>query len=76
WLENYIITSSQAIIFVSHDEDFLAKTATKVIHLESVKKKTLAQTQVRQVDYQNYSRQRQEAYQKQKQQAQNDRKEF
>ncbi len=29
WLENYIITSPKTILFVSHDEDFLSKTATK-----------------------------------------------
>jgi ATPase subunit of ABC transporter with duplicated ATPase domains len=46
WLENYIITSPKTILFVSHDEDFLSRTATKIIHLESVKKKALAQTKV------------------------------
>ncbi len=53
WLENYIITSPNTILFVSHDEDFLSKTATKIIHLESIKKKTLAQTKVEELDYQD-----------------------
>ena len=76
WLENYIITSPNTILFVSHDEDFLSKTATKIIHLESVKKKTLAQTKVEELDYQDYALRRQQAYQKQVQQARNDQKEF
>lgn len=76
WLENYIITSPQTILFVSHDEDFLGKTATKIIHLESVKKKTLAQTTVQELDYSDYAQQRLQAYQKQVQQARNDQKEF
>ncbi len=74
WLENYIITSPKTILFVSHDEDFLSKTATKIIHLESVKKKTLAQTKVEELDYQDYTLGRQQAYQKQVQQARNDKK--
>lgn len=76
WLENYIITSPKTILFVSHDEDFLSKTATKIIHLESVKKKTLAQTKVEELDYQDYTQKRLQAYQKQVQQARNDQKEF
>ncbi|MGU8075750.1 ATP-binding cassette domain-containing protein [Streptococcus suis] len=76
WLENYIITSPKTILFVSHDEDFLSRTATKIIHLESVKKKTLAQTKVEELGYQDYALGRQQAYQKQVQQARNDKKEF
>ncbi|WP_449449609.1 ATP-binding cassette domain-containing protein [Streptococcus suis] len=76
WLENYIITSPKTILFVSHDEDFLSKTATKIIHLESVKKKTLAQTKIKELGYQDYALGRQQAYQKQVQQARNDKKEF
>lgn len=76
WLENYIITSPKTILFVSHDEDFLSKTATKIIHLESVKKKTLAKTTVQELDYSDYAKQRQQAYQRQVQQARNDKKEF
>ncbi|HFU4203674.1 TPA: ATP-binding cassette domain-containing protein [Streptococcus suis] len=76
WLENHMITSPKTILFVSHDEDFLNKTATKIIHLESVKKKTLAQTRVVELDYQDYAQKRQQAYQKQVQQARNDQKEF
>ena len=76
WLENYIITSPKTILFVSHDEDFLSRTATKIIHLESVKKKGLAQTKVEELDYQDYAQKRQQAYQKQVRQARNDQKEF
>ena len=76
WLENFIAQSTKTILFVSHDEDLLATTATKIIHLESVKKKTLAQTSVKTNDYQTYRDNREQAYQKQVQQARNDRKEF
>lgn len=76
WLETYIATSPKTIVYVSHDEDFLAKTATKIVHLQSVKKKMLAKTSVQTIDYQAYRDQREASYHKQVQQAQNDRKEF
>ncbi|HEL1587283.1 TPA: ABC-F family ATP-binding cassette domain-containing protein [Streptococcus suis] len=76
WLENYIATSPKTILFVSHDEWLLAHTANKIIHLESVKKKSLAQTSVQTADYQTYRSEREQAYQKQVHQARNDRKEF
>ena len=76
WLENFIATSPKTIIFISHDETLLSRTATKIIHLESVKKKTVAQTRVEKARYQAYQDQREAAYQKQLLQAKNDRKEF
>ncbi|HFH9839102.1 TPA: ATP-binding cassette domain-containing protein [Streptococcus suis] len=76
WLENYIATSPKTILFVSHDEWLLAHTANKIIHLESVKKKSLAQTSIQTADYQTYRSVREQAYQKQVHQARNDRKEF
>lgn len=76
WLEHFVATCPQAVVFVSHDEDFLSHTATKIIHLESLKRKQVAQTQVWQGSYPDYKETRDQRYQKQKQQAQNERKEF
>lgn len=76
WLENYLAQCPQAILFVSHDEQFLEKLATKIIHLESFKKRKMAQTTVQHLDYQAYREERKAAYHKQQKQAQNDRKEF
>lgn len=76
WLEHYLTQCPQAVLFVSHDEQFLETVATKMIHLESFKKRKLAQTTVQNVDYQTYKNGRKTAYGKQQRQAQNDRKEF
>lgn len=76
WLEQFIQKSPKTIIFVSHDEVFLSKTANKIIHLESVKKKTVAQTTVERKEYQAYRTQREAAYQKQVLQARNEQKEY
>lgn len=76
WLEHYLTQCPQAVLFVSHDEQFLETVATKMIHLESFKKRKLAQTTVQNLDYQTYKNGRKTAYDKQQRQAQNDRKEF
>lgn len=76
WLEHFVATCPQAVVFVSHDEDFLNHTATKIIHLESLKRKQVAKTQVWQGNYPAYKEDRKQRYRKQKQQAQNERKEF
>lgn len=76
WLEDLIAKCPNTLIFVSHDEDLLAKTANKIVHLTSVKKKQLAQTHVRTANYLDYRRQRELSYQKQTLQARNDQKEF
>lgn len=76
WLEHYLSQCPQAVLFVSHDEQFLETVATKMIHLESFKKRKLAQTTVQNVDYQTFKKGRKTAYEKQKRQAKNDRKEF
>lgn len=76
WLEQFIQKSSQTIVFVSHDETFLSKTANKIVHLQSVKKKEIAQTTVATADYQDYHDKKEQAYQKQVHQARNEQKEF
>ncbi|MFS1664596.1 ATP-binding cassette domain-containing protein [Streptococcus sp. zg-JUN1979] len=76
WLERYIAASDKAIMFVSHDEALLTRTATKIVHLTSVKKKTIAKTIVADNDYQQYRQNQHNAYEKQFKQARNDRKEF
>ena len=59
WLENFISHSQRTVLFVSHDEHFLAQAATKIVHLE----------------YENYRQQRQEAFEKQGQLARKEREE-
>ena len=65
WLENFISHSQRTVLFVSHDEHFLAQAATKIVHLERIKKKQEARTSVKSLDYENYRHQRQEAFEKQ-----------
>ena len=65
WLENFLQNTPRTVIFVSHDESLLSHAATKIVHLELVKKKQEARTTVRNLDYENYSQQRQTSFEKQ-----------
>ncbi|PRT63486.1 multidrug ABC transporter ATP-binding protein [Streptococcus anginosus] len=76
WLENFLQNTPQTVMFVSHDESLLSHAATKIMHLELVKKKQEARTTVRNLDYENYSQQRQTAFEKQAKDAKKEREEY
>ncbi|MCW1067124.1 ATP-binding cassette domain-containing protein [Streptococcus anginosus] len=76
WLENFLQNTPRTVIFVSHDESLLSHAATKIVHLELVKKKQEARTTVRNLDYENYSQQRQTSFEKQTKDAKKEREEY
>ena len=39
WLETLIQKTSQAVLFISHDETLIENTANMVIHLEQLRRK-------------------------------------
>ncbi|MDE7105868.1 MAG: ATP-binding cassette domain-containing protein, partial [Anaeroplasmataceae bacterium] len=53
-LESFIKTASTPIIFVSHDEELLAKTANIILHLEQIKRKTEMKFTYLKTDYSSY----------------------
>jgi ATPase subunit of ABC transporter with duplicated ATPase domains len=54
WLEKFINESTVPVLFVSHDETLIERTANVVIHLEQVRRKTLARHTVARMPYQEY----------------------
>lgn len=76
WLENFLQNTPRTVMFVSHDESLLSHAATKIMHLELVKKKQEARTTVRNLDYENYSQQRQTSFEKQTKDAKKEREEY
>lgn len=54
WLENFINNSETAILYVSHDETLLENTATGIIHIESIKKKTDCRYTISYEHYKDY----------------------
>ena len=58
WLEGFLRDCPQAVLYISHDETLLERTAEKVIHLELVRRKTLPRWTVAKLPYQTYIEQR------------------
>lgn len=58
WLEDFLQTCPQAVLYISHDETLLERTAEMVIHLELVQRKTMPRWTVTRLPYQDYVNQR------------------
>lgn len=67
WLENYINTVKQPIIYVSHDETLLSRTANTILHLELTEKKTVPKHTFMKSNYDDYVIRRLQALKKQTQ---------
>ncbi len=67
WLENFINNLNVPIIFISHDETLLERTANGIIHLEQIKRKTDARYTIERISYQEYVEKRLGLLQKQEQ---------
>jgi len=58
WLEVFLQQCPQAVLYISHDETLLERTAEMVVHLELVRRKTLARWTVSRLPYKDYVNQR------------------
>ena len=76
WLENFIITCDKPIIYVSHDETLLSRTANAILHLEQIKKKQSCRHTYIKIDYDTYVEKRLRAIQHQTQIARSERREY
>lgn len=74
WLETFIRESALPVLYVSHDETLIERTANTVIHLEQIRRKTLCRYTVAHLPYREYLEQREAGMEKQEQEAQNDRR--
>lgn len=69
WLEEFINSCELPILFVSHDETLIERTANTVIHLELVRRKTLPRYTVAKMPYRQYMAERASSLAYQEQQA-------
>lgn len=76
WLERFIQKCDRAVLFVSHDETLIERTANSVIHIELVRKKTLPRYTVANLPYREYISWRALALDRQEQQANKEAEEF
>ena len=54
WLERFIINADVPVLFVSHDETLLERTANVLLHLEQVRRKTSPMHTVSRCTYREY----------------------
>ena len=55
WLEAFINSLREAVIYVSHDEVLIERTANVVIHLEQVRRKTVSRCTFMRTGFAEYS---------------------
>lgn len=76
WLEEFILDWKGPLLYISHDETLLERTANKIIHLEQIQRKKKARHTVKSLDYETYVKQRMGGLQKQEQLAKEERSEY
>ena len=73
-LERLINGWKQIVLFISHDETLIENTANMIIHIEQIMRKTKSRYTVVRDNYRSYTERRAENFERQEQQAINDRK--
>lgn len=76
WLERFINGCGLSVLYISHDETLLENTATVVIHMEQLRKKSVPRVAAFRLPYGEYVRRRTELFEHQEQMAQSDRRDF
>lgn len=76
WLESFLCRCTVPVLYVSHDETLLEKTANVVIHLEQVRRKTVPRHTVLRIGYSDYVQQRTSLMEKQEQVARKQQSEY
>lgn len=74
-LEKTINEWKHIVLFISHDETLIERTANMVIHIEQIKRKTEARYTVAKLPYRNYVEERLHKFELQEQRALCDRRE-
>ena len=74
-LETVINDWKKIVLFISHDETLIENTANMVVHLEQIRRKTKSRYTVAKMPYRDYVQGRLHSFEKQEQQALNERRE-
>ena len=74
-LEDLINNWKHIVLYISHDETLIENTANVIIHLEQIMRKTRCRYTIVKDDYKSYISRRAENFERQEQQALNDRRE-
>lgn len=67
WLEGFLGRTEKSVLFVSHDETLIERTADFLIHIELVRRKTIPRVTVSRLPYRTYIGNRERAFRHQAQ---------
>ena len=76
WLEQFISASKIPILFISHDETLIEKTANVILHMEQLIRKSVCRISVIRCPYREYLSRRQRQFEHQEQVAQKQRDDY
>jgi len=76
WLERFINAQEVPVLYISHDEVLLERTANKIVHIELVRRKTVSRVTVAKCGYREYVTERMNSLEKQEQLARKEQAEF
>ena len=76
WMETFIRGTELPVLFISHDEYLLERTANSVIHLEQTMRKTKPRWTVARVPYRQYMEERFRSLRRQEEQARSEKREY
>lgn len=76
FLEKFILETQAGILYVSHDETLIERTANKILHLEQLRRKSQCKYTVANVNYQTYMEHRTREFSNQDRIAGKQREEF
>ena len=74
-MERLILGWPHAVLYISHDETLIERTANRVIHFEQLRRKSVCRHTVANVPYTTYVTERLHAFEKQEQEALSERRE-
>lgn len=76
WLESFLNNCGLPVLYVSHDETLIERTANVIIHLEQIRRKTLPRWSVARMPYRRYVEERFSKFEHQEQVARKERSEY
>lgn len=76
WLEHFIRNSEIPVLYISHDETLLERTANMIVHIEQLRRKTAPRFSVVHTSYLEYITARTAQFEKQEQLAGSERREY
>ena len=76
WLENFLLSCKLTVLFVSHDEALLSRTATSILLLERLRRRQVPRATLYRMGYDQFYAERGAAFEKQTRIARKEREDF